>query len=178
MPVRNGSLGAVLRRLFSFPNPVNEVAARTVAAGVIALTVATLASGQHWLTVPLAYGFVARVASGPRLSPLGQVASRLVAPRLTRWAKFSPGPPKRFAQAMGAGFSLAAMSLWLAGLTLESDVVLAALLVPAALEAGIGFCAGCYVFRALMRLGVVPETVCQECSDLWGTAGARPLATR
>ena len=49
--------------LFRFPNPVNEVAARTVAAGVVALCVATLAWRTPWLLVPLAYGFVARVAT-------------------------------------------------------------------------------------------------------------------
>ena len=35
----------------------------------MALAVAVL--GQTWILVPLAYGFVARVAAGPRYSPLG-----------------------------------------------------------------------------------------------------------
>ena len=94
-------------RLFRFPNPVNEVAARTVAAGVVVQCVAVLvltAVGGHnwfWLTVPLAYGFLARVAAGPTLSPLGRLATQVVAPRLGH-EKPVPGPPKRFAQAMGA----------------------------------------------------------------------------
>ncbi|HEX7425625.1 MAG TPA: DUF4395 family protein, partial [Mycobacterium sp.] len=76
------------RKIIGFPNPVNEKAARTVAGGVLLLCsvtlVLSLTVGDRWLwlTVPIALGFVARVLTGPRLSPLGQVATRLVAPRL------------------------------------------------------------------------------------------------
>jgi Domain of unknown function (DUF4395) len=93
--------------VFSFPDPVNELAARTVAGGVLILAAATLVVsvtvGQHWLwlSVALAYGFLARVATGPTLSPLGQLATRVVAPRLGA-ARPVPGAPKRFAQAIGA----------------------------------------------------------------------------
>ncbi|MEA2145713.1 MAG: hypothetical protein QOG59_1300, partial [Solirubrobacteraceae bacterium] len=68
--------------LFSFPNPVNEKAARVVAGGVLILSLLTLATGWWWLLVPLAYGFWARVLTGPTLSPLGQFATRLAAPHL------------------------------------------------------------------------------------------------
>jgi hypothetical protein len=63
-----------MAELFSFPNPVNEISARLVAAGVVVLCVLTLALDQPWLILVLAYGFVARVATGPTLSPLGTVA--------------------------------------------------------------------------------------------------------
>jgi len=55
--------------LFSFPDPVNEVAARLVAGGVVLLSAAAIALNQPWLTALIAYGFIARVASGPTLSP-------------------------------------------------------------------------------------------------------------
>ena len=43
--------------MFSFPNPVNEKAARVV-AGVVALTgLIILATGAYWLLIPVAYGF-------------------------------------------------------------------------------------------------------------------------
>src|SRR5215210_4533162 len=59
--------------MFGFPDPVNEKAARVV-AGVVALTgVAILATGWHWLLVPLAYGFWARVLTGPALTPVAAV---------------------------------------------------------------------------------------------------------
>ncbi|MGA2758506.1 MAG: DUF4395 family protein, partial [Solirubrobacteraceae bacterium] len=68
--------------IFSFPNPVNEKAARVVAGVVFVLSIVTLATGAYWIAAVLAYGFVARVLSGPTLSPLGQAATRLIAPRL------------------------------------------------------------------------------------------------
>ena len=81
---------------FSFPNPVNEVAARLVAGMVVALSLTILISGQSWLIAVLAYGFLARVATGPTLSPMGLLATRVLAPRLAR-PRPVPGPPKRFA---------------------------------------------------------------------------------
>ena len=100
--------------LLSFPNPVNEKAARVVAAGVLALSIVTLATGAYWLAAVMAYGFVARVLAGPTLSPLGQAATRLVAPHLGA-AKPVPGPPKRFAQAVGATMTLAIALIALVG---------------------------------------------------------------
>ena len=71
-----------MKTLFKFPNPVNEVAARTVAAGVVALCLAVLVFRTPWLLWPLAYGFVARVATGPTLSPWGQLVTRVIVPAL------------------------------------------------------------------------------------------------
>ena len=68
--------------LLSFPNPVNEKAARVVAGTVFVVSIVTLATSAYWLLVPLAYGFVARALSGPTLSPLGRLASSVIAPRL------------------------------------------------------------------------------------------------
>jgi len=161
----------------SFPNPVNDIAARTVATGVVAMAVAAIVFRQPWLTIPLAYGFVARVASGPRFSPLGQLATRIVAPRLSKWEKLVPGPPKRFAQGMGAAFALTALSLWLAGGATAAYVVLALLVVPATLEAALGLCVGCKIFALGMRIGLVPESVCEECKDIWGAAAQARRAT-
>lgn len=151
---------------FSFPNPVNEVAARAVASGVVLMGVAVAALGWGWILIPLTYGFVGRVLAGPRISPLGLLATRVVAPRLARYEKLVPGPPKRFAQGIGVVFSVGASGLWLAGATTAARVVIAMLVVAAFLEAALGFCLGCRIFGALMRVGVIPEDVCQECNDL------------
>src|ERR1700712_6097498 len=91
----------LMTELFSFPNPVNEKAARVVAAGVVLLCLLALLPGMTWLSLPIAVGFLLRVASGPRFSPLGQLATRVLAPRFGQ-ARLVPGPPKRFAQAIGA----------------------------------------------------------------------------
>ena len=151
---------------FSFPNPVNDVAARTVATGVVLMALTVVVLGWGWVLVPLTYGFVARVLAGPRLSPLGLLATKVVAPRLPQYEKLVPGPPKRFAQAMGVGFTVTASVLWLAGAPTAARVVVGMLTGAAFLEAAFGFCCGCKVFGLLMRAGVVPEDVCEDCADI------------
>ncbi len=151
---------------FDFPDPVNEKAARTVATGVVLLSVLTLVTGWWWLTVPLALGFLGRVLAGPRLSPLGWLAMKVVGPRLGA-PRFSPGPPKRFAQGIGAAFSTTAAVLALGfGQTMAAGIVLGVLTLFAILEAALGFCAGCFAFGHLMRWGVVPEDTCEACADI------------
>jgi hypothetical protein len=155
-----------VRALLGFPNPVNEKAARTVAAGVLVLSAVALVTGAYWLTIPLAYGFWARVLTGPKLSPLGWSAQNLIAPRLGP-SRPVPGPPKRFAQAMGAAMSSAALVLGLVlGLGTAADVVLGLLVVASGLESVLGLCLGCRVFAVLMALGLVPEGVCADCADI------------
>jgi hypothetical protein len=154
-----------MRRLFSFPNPVNEKAARVVALVVLVLAAVTLATGFYWLLIPLAYGFWARVLTGPTLSPLGFVAQRIVAPRLGP-SKPVPGPPKRFAQGMGAFMSTLALVLAFAVSHTAADVVLGLLVFAAGLESIFAYCLGCKTFGLLMRYGVIPESVCLECADV------------
>ena len=149
-----------------FPNPVNEVAARTVAACVVVMALIVAVLGWGWVLIPLTYGFVARVIAGPRFSPAGLIATKVVAPRLGRHARLVPGPPKRFAQAIGVVFSVTGSVLWLAGAETASRVVVGALGAAALLEAALGLCLGCKVFAALIRLGAVPESVCEECNDI------------
>lgn len=161
----------MLAKLFTFPNPVNEKAARTVAFVVMVLAAVTLASAWYWLLIPLAYGFIARVLTGPKLSPLGRLASSVIAPHLGA-QKPVPGPPKRFAQAIGAAITTAAAVAAL-GFSAHgvADLLLAILLLAAGLESIFAFCVGCQVFRLLMRLGLVPAEVCAECADIWARPG-------
>lgn len=151
---------------FTFPNPVNEVSARLVAAGVV-LMVAAILAGQHWVLVPLAYGFAARVASGPRFSPLGLLVTKVITPRLQVAPKLVPGPPKRFAQAIGAALSVSALISWTVfDNTTVALVLVAAIGVAATLESVFAYCIGCKVFALLMRVGVIPPEVCEACNDL------------
>jgi len=160
------------RLLFSFPNPVNEVSARLVAAGVVIMVVLTLAFDLKWATAIIAYGFVARVLTGPSLSPLGQLVTRVITPRLGVPERLVPGPPKRFAQGIGVAFSVTALILTLLGAWTAAEVVLAMLGAAAFLEAAFGLCLGCKVFAVLMRTGIVPESVCEECNDIWARGRA------
>ena len=162
-----------MARLFDFPDPVNEVSARLVAAGVVVLASATIAFDQPWLLVPLTYGFLARVATGPTLSPWGRFVTRVLTPRLPFAARPVPGPPKRFAQGIGAAFTLGASALVLTGHHWGAYVLLGFLVVAASLEAFVGLCLGCKAFALLMRVGVIPESVCERCNDLWGTQALR-----
>jgi hypothetical protein len=160
-------MGTRARSLFSFPNPVNEVAARAVAGGVVILCVLSISLGQPWLLVPLAYGFWARVLTGPTLSPLGQLATRVIAPRLPVRPRPVAGPPKRFAQAIGVVFSSTALVLWFGfGAHTGAWVMVGLLAAAALLESAFGLCLGCRMFAVLMRIGVVPDTVCAACADV------------
>lgn len=155
-----------VREVLTFPNPVNEKAARVVAGGVTVLSALTLATQWWWLAVVLALGFALRVAAGPRFSPLGRLAVHVIAPRFGE-ARLVPGPPKRFAQAIGLLTSGAAAVAALGfGATTVASVLLAVLVVFALLESVVGFCAGCWAFGHLMRLGVIPEDTCAACNDL------------
>lgn len=165
------------KRLFGFPDPVNEVSARLVAAGVVLMSLTTIVLDVPWLTAVIAYGFVARVLTGPKLSPLGQLVTRVVTPRLPVPPKYVPGPPKRFAQGMGAVFSVTAAVLVVGvGARGAGYALLGLLVVAASLEAFLAICLGCHIFALLMRLGVIPEEVCVRCSDLrFAGSGAAPI---
>jgi hypothetical protein len=159
--------------LFSFPDPVNETSARLVAGGVVVLAVVTLAFQQGWLIPVLAYGFVARALTGPTLSPLGQLATRVVTPRLRIKHRYAPGPAKRFAQAIGAVFTVtAALVYYAAGLHTAAFALVGVIVVFASLEAFLGLCVGCKVFYLGMRLGLVPASVCEQCANVLGASRA------
>ena len=163
--------------LFTFPNPVNEVAARVVAGGVLLLAIATLTLSLAvdprwlWLTVVMAYGFVARVLTGPTLSPLGQLASRVIAPRIAP-AKPVAGPPKRFAQGLGAVATVSAAVLYVGfGQILATQIFLGFVIVAATLESVFAVCIGCITFGWLQRRGLIPESVCEACANFGRPAG-------
>jgi hypothetical protein len=163
----------------SFPETVDEVSARLVATGVVAQ-----AGLYLWLRSPislavLTFGFAARVLYGPKVSPLARLVVGFVRPRA--FGSVAPrevaGSPKRFAQGIGLAFSAGALVTALAGATTVSMVLMVGLLGAAALEAFAGFCLGCVAFRQLMRIGVIPESVCVACNDVRAHLAARASAT-
>lgn len=173
VPGESGLREPALRRLLSFPDPVNEVSARLVAGGVVIMVLATILTGSLWLSVVIAYGFWARVLTGPSLSPLGQVATRLLTPRVPGATKLVPGPPKRFAQGIGTLLSTTAAVLALGfGLRGACDVLLGVLAVAATLESVFGYCLGCRIFALLMRAGLIPEETCESCNNIWARHAA------
>lgn len=153
--------------LFSFPHPANDIAARMVAGMVVALSAVIVAFQAPWLIFFLVYGFLARVLTGPTLSPMGLLATKVLVPLLGNPERPVPGPPKRFAQAVGLVFSGTSLLLYYVfGMSVAAYSVLGVLLFFAALEAFLGFCTGCFVFGYLMRWGLVPEETCERCNNL------------
>jgi hypothetical protein len=152
---------------FSFPNPVNEVAVRVTAGGVMAMAALLLATRQPLVLVVLAYGFVARALAGPRISPLALLSTRVIVPRLPLAPNYTPGPPKRFAQSLGAAMTVSGAILAFGfGLTGAAYVVAGILVIFAGLESIGGYCVGCKMFSLLMAAHVIPETVCVECANI------------
>ena len=155
-----------MTKRFPFPNPVNETSARIVAAGVVVISTLFLLTNSTLVLIALTYGFAARVAAGPTLSPLATVATRVITPRLNLNHKFVPGPPKRFAQTIGLTFSATALVLTLLGFSSAAQLVITALIAAAFLEAVLAICLGCIAFSFLMKLGVIPQSVCESCNDI------------
>jgi hypothetical protein len=163
-----------VRSIIGFPRTVNEVSARLVAAGVVTQAALWLATRHPAFLITLTYGFLARVLTGPRLSPLGQLVTKVITPRLPLQEKIVAGPPKRFAQGIGLVCTTAASVAWIAGAPTFSVVTISVLIAAASLEAFAGFCLGCKIFAILMRTGLIPEDTCEECNNLqlrWARQG-------
>jgi hypothetical protein len=152
--------------VLTFPNPVNDYAARSTAGLVVILAVVAIVVNDPIVYALLAIGFALRVASGPTLSPFGQLSVRVIVPRLIKKTKLVPGPPKRFAQTIGLAVSGAALILSVLGLGLAAQLVTGLLIVAALLESVLGFCLGCTIFGFLQRRGVIPESVCEACNNI------------
>jgi len=150
--------------LFKFPNPVNEHSARLVAGGVLCMSFAIVVFDQIWVLIPLTYGFLARVSTGPTLSPLGQFVTRVLVPKLNWKPKYCSGPPKRFAQGIGSSLSIAACIAWASyDTTTPARVIVGLILFASTLESIFGFCLGCTIFGFLMKLKIVPDHICEAC---------------
>ena len=147
-----------MKELFRFPDPVNETSARIVAGGVVLMGLAFLTMGSGWILLPLAYGFVARVLTGPSLSPLGLFATRVATPRLPGPHRMVPGPPKRFAQGIGVGFSGGAAIAWSVGASPLAYALIVGLVVAATLESVFAICLGCVVYNRIWG--------CKDCADV------------
>ena len=141
---------------------MNETSARLVATGVVLQGIAFLWLQNGLVLIPLVYGFLARVVSGPTLSPLGQFVTRVATPaiesRTDHGGRAVPGAPKRFAQMIGLTFTASAALAWLAGGSAVSLALIAGLVGAAGLEAGAGICLGCIVYNAIWG--------CAECADI------------
>jgi hypothetical protein len=76
---------------------------------------------------------------------------------------------------VGAAFTITASVLFIAGAYGASQLVIAALVVAAFLESAFAVCLGCIAFGYLMKLGVIPQSVCEECNNF--TARSTPTSS-
>jgi hypothetical protein len=168
-PVPGPQGGINWRKVFAFPNPVNEYSARITAGLVVALSLVTLVTGLltgfGWGLGAIAVGFWLRLLFGPRISPFGILSVKVLTPLLGK-TRLVPGPPKRFAQGLGAAMSTAAAILLAAGLAPAAWILLAVLIAAASLESFAGFCLGCAIFGFLQRRGLIPENICEACNNI------------
>tara|TARA_B100000809_G_scaffold241195_1_gene264186 strand:- start:418 stop:909 length:492 start_codon:yes stop_codon:yes gene_type:complete len=159
-----------MKEFFSFPELINETAARLVASAVLLMSLISIGLiklEESFVLIILslmAYGFLARVLFGPKISPLALVVTKILVPKLNFEEKLVPGPPKRFAQGIGLIFSILILTLWLIDLNTMSIVLLSILSAFAFLEASIGYCFGCKVFKFLISVGLVPDQICEKCA--------------
>ncbi|HKX68264.1 MAG TPA: DUF4395 domain-containing protein [Intrasporangium sp.] len=156
-----------------FPDIVDDVTVRLIAAVVLLVSVATLASQQWWLLSLLAVDFTLRATLGPRRSPVARMVQSWVRPRVPAAPRPTAGPPKRFAAAIGAALTATATLAY--GLSVATGAegplvavigITVVMVVFPALESLLGLCVGCVLFAQLMRIGVVPEEVCLDCADI------------
>ena len=133
--------------------PVNENVARLNAAQTLLLAVMWLFTANPVIPAVLAVDFLLRAANYGRFSPINLMSGFLVK-TLSIPVKAVDRAPKRFAAGVGFLFSLAVLVLSFTPYTLAAGVVAGILILFAALEAFVAFCAGCYVYFFLKKLGV------------------------
>ena len=154
-----------MRGFFNYPNPVNEVAARVIAGLTAILAAAAILFDLRWFAAFLLYEFVVRVAAGPTVSLTAQLATRVLVPMIGAPARPVPGPPKRFAQALGVLFTGTACFLWFgAAQPTAAKVVLGMLGACALLEAALGFYVRCAIFLQPIRIGLIPQSTFTPCA--------------
>ena len=156
-----------VRDFFSFPDPVNEVAVRVTAAGVALMALSVVVLQRPEPLILLAYGFVARAVAGPRISPLALLSTQVISPRLGLSQQLVPGPPKRFAQALGATVSVVALVLYYAiGWHVAAFALAGVMVALATLESAVGLCVGCVIHAWLVRRQWIESVECVECANI------------
>jgi len=133
---------------------VRAAAGVTLALGAVAFAFAAL--GREYRPIQLvttffAADFLLRVAFGLRRSPVGRLARLLTRGQPPEWVS---ARPKRFAWSLGLGMSLFMAALTNAGVRGPLPfTICSACLALMWLEAVLGLCLGCAVYRALVRRG-------------------------
>ena len=151
-------------KIHRFPEHVSESVVRSAAGQAFVLSLLAIVLRVSWLALILAFDYGLRVFAGPRWSFLSFTARNLLVPLFGLRGDQIPYPPKRFAAAIGLSLSALAFLLALFTGTWAWLLPLAVLCLFSALESFLGFCAGCKIYGLLIRLHVVPEHNCPQCT--------------
>ncbi len=153
-------------KIGNFPELVNETAARIVALFVVFFSILSILLESPVPAFVLMYGFFARVMYGPKFEPIALFAIHVIVPSLHLPTKQVFGPPKRFAQLIGLIFTTAGLTFFYFGENFLFILTFGILSIFALLESTLGFCAGCFVFQYLIKWKILPESVCEKCSNI------------
>jgi Domain of unknown function (DUF4395) len=136
---------------------VDQTALRFNQACIVTLVAIALVSGATWLVALLCLAMAIGTA-WPALAPFKAIYQNVLRPAgLLRPSVIPDDPaPHRFAQGVGATFLLASTIALVLGLATAGWVLAAIVLVLAGINLTVGFCAGCFVYYQLGRLGLLP----------------------
>ncbi len=152
----------------SKPLVVDMTAIRFNQACIVVLVALAFLFNQPWLV--LAVGAVLALGTALPALALFQLFYQKVL-RPAGWLKARVHPddpaPHRFAQGVGATFLLvASLSLLVLHLAILGWVLALMVVVLAAINLFVGFCAGCFVYYQLGRLGVFPPVRVPESASI------------
>jgi hypothetical protein len=111
-----------------------------------------LVTSSAWLLAAQALVFAVGAGLGLRYAPYGMIFRLLIRPRLGPPAELEAEPPPRFAQAVGAAFSVVGVIGYATGVTALGLAATAAALAAAFLNAAFGFCLGCEMYLLIQRM--------------------------
>jgi hypothetical protein len=111
-----------------------------------------LVTGSVWLLAAQTLVFAIGAALGLRYAPYGMIFRRLIRPRLGPPGELEAEPPPRFAQGVGAVFSVIGVIGYGTGVTVLGMAAAAAALAAAFLNAAFGFCLGCEMYLMIQRI--------------------------
>ncbi|GAB4035966.1 DUF4395 domain-containing protein [Spirosoma gilvum] len=128
---------------------INETKVRLVAGLVLLIAIVYWLTNWLVLLLLLVVDFGLRSTDLSNYSPLGKVADSMVNAFHLPY-KSTDQIPKQFAARIGFGFAILISVLRVAGIS--ALIPVSVLVVFAALESIVGFCAGCYVYTYYLRL--------------------------
>jgi len=158
----------VIPPLFWFPEVVDNNVVRFTGVQVVIINVLAIIwrkyTWAHYMILGLALDNLGRLVYGTGPSPLGQLARCAAVPLKPT---FKPGIPKQFAIACGLTMSIiSVIFLFVTGFDPERIIAscfMGVYACLAALEAGINFCMGCYIFGWLVKVGILPKEIYSLC---------------